>query len=276
MFILAILFTYFLEENMSVDEFRSKVYLKIRSLLCKFINFENITSQRKLRLLYLYTCLPFIVGDIVINLIFKNNYPIISIINIFFFVLFVDCRSWKRNSKSQNAKQLFFVSDFANKFFVPSLWFIVLPYSTGLIFYFLVTEISNLLKENKIDSQVYNLTVDKMLFYVNFFPYLILYFLISLISNFEDVFHFLLDQKYKFSKSYYFLLNTLYEVILIAIRKENFKIEKNSLFESDINDIYIHQKDYTDDVLTYIIALLNRLVIFFLCFMALIYFIRLL
>ena len=274
MFILAIILTYILEEKFSLDDFRNSVISKTREFISKLINPERITTQRKLRLLYLYICLPVITTDIVINLIFKNNYVISLIINIFIFIIFVNINSWKKNSNKTNAKQLFFISDFANNFFSASFWFIVFPYSSGLLAYYLITEISYVLKRNNIDSQVFNITIDKMLFYINFLPYLLLYFFISITSNFEDVFHILLEEKNKFNKSYYFILNLLYDVILVAIRKDNFKIEKNQLFDEDINDIYIHKIEYNDDVLTYIIALLNRVTIFFIGSMALIYVIR--
>ena len=274
MYILAILCSYFLNEKLSLDNFRNTIYSQIILIINKFIKLIKITNQRKLRLLYFYICLPFVILDLGINLILEHHYVLYYIFNIFIFVVCVDITSWKKPVTVDNSKHLFFISDFSNRFFAPSIWFIILPYSTGLIVYFLVLETSKVLKENKVDSQVYNITIDKILFYVNLVPYFILYIFIALVSNFEDVLHCLLEYRHKFIKSYYFLLKILHEMVLIAIRKEHFKLEKNQLFDSDINDIYIHQIEYSEDVITYISALLNRIIIFLISVMICIYIIR--
>lgn len=264
----AILITFFLEKKQFSINIRNYCNDKLKQYINIFTA-KNIKSQKDIRLVYIFACIPIIIILYLLKLILLPKLALIYyLLQIFLFFISVDLLSWKHETKKNIKFARSFVHTYANKFFAPLFWFLVLPASIGAICYLLFQLISQDLKNKHPDNVVHTNMVDKMLFYANLFPYFILYLYIAIAGNFEDVTHYLIEQFNHFNKSFFKLDNWLDEIILIAINKDKFQISKNSL--EDFESGNINSEKYNENIIDYIKALLYRVSIFFIITMAII------
>jgi cobalamin biosynthesis protein CobD/CbiB len=263
MLIFAIIITVILEQTKSVFGLRNK-FIQLMERYINFFTAIPIRNQRQLRLMYLYVCIPIILLLIALKILLVKSHFLNIFINLFLFILSVQILTWKEEAKHVNAaSERSFVSTYANKFFAPLFWFIVLPSAIGPICYLLITQLSSFLKSKNIDLEIYNVVVDKMLFYINVIPYAILFIFIALASHFEESMHFILEKKKQFHKSFFFLENMLNELVLVANGKERFKIHENFKYDQEIEASSFSSQRYTPEITAYIVATLYRAGIFF-------------
>ncbi len=123
------------------------------------------------------------------------------------------------------------------------------------------------LKNKGIDLVVYNVVVDKMLFYANVVPYVILYIFIAIAGDFENVSHYIVGQRKNFVKSFYFLDDMLNDAILIAVDKDRYQANSDDTDTADAGQI--KSEAFTPQMTTYIIAVLYRSGLFFIGIIAL-------
>ncbi|MCX8514623.1 MAG: hypothetical protein ORN24_03555 [Burkholderiales bacterium] len=263
MLILSILITVILEQLKAVLGLRNK----FASLMQRYINFFTaipIRNQRQLRLMYLYVSVPIILLLVALKFLLIKSHILNFLVNLFLFILSVHILTWKEEAKNANsASDRSFVSTYANKFFAPLFWYIVLPGAIGSICYLVIMQLSVLLKSKNVDLEIYNVVVDKMLFYINIIPYIVLFVFIALASHFEESMYFILDKKAQFHKSFFFLENMLNELVLVAINKERFKIHENFKYDQEIEASSFSSQRYTPEITAYIVATLYRAGIFF-------------
>jgi hypothetical protein len=131
--------------------------------------------------------------------------------------------------------------------------------------------ISNEFKHKGLDSVIYNVVVDKILFYANVVPYSVLFLFIAIAGNFEDVTHYLVEQRKNFVKSFFFLENTLREIIFIAIGKEKFKLNTEINRYNEATEAYAPDAEkFNPKINAYIVAILYRAGIFFIAIVGII------
>jgi hypothetical protein len=264
MAIVAILITSFLEQQKLLLNWRDKFIVKLKVYLSFFIN-RNFNSAHEIRYVYLFACLPVVAVLFLIKLILHKHFLLYFIFKLLVFFLTVEILTWKEEAKIPTATDYAFINTFANRFFAALFWFLVLPAGIGSISYLIILMLSNELKNKGLDLVVYNVVVDKMLFYANFIPYFLMYIFIAIAGNFEDATHFIVEQRKNFSKSSYFLEQSLREIILIAIGKDKFQVASTSQIDSlEVGNI--NSERYNPQVVTYITAILYRTGLFFIGF----------
>ncbi len=262
MSIFIILIAIFLEHKKLLNNLRNWFNDKLIAY-AKLFTRNPVSNQREIRLVYLFACLPAVLILFIVWALFYRFHIIGFIINFIIFILTVEILTWKENSKnSEEAYQLFIVT-YATRFFATLFWFMVLPSGIGAICYLIILAISAEFKKQALDLVVYNVTVDKMLFYASVIPYLILCLFIAVAGDFEEVMHFVIAQRKGFNKSFYYLENMLNEAILIAIGKTKFqqsiKYENIDNTESGL----VSGANISPQIRQYIVAILYRAGLFF-------------
>lgn len=265
--IFAILLTAFLEQRKLLNGVRDF----FKEQLAKYITFftkRNFSTPRELRFIYLFACLPVLVILMLLKMILIHHWLIYNIINSGLFLLSVEILTWKEEAKNENvADKRAFIHTYASNFFAALFWFLILPSAIGSICYLIIILMSAELKSKGLDLVIYNVVVDKMLFYANFIPYSILFIFIAIAGNFEEVTHYILEQRKNFNKSYYFLENMLHEVILTAIGKDKFQIAIGANID-DIEAGALTNDKFTPQITAYIVAVLYRAGLFFIGMLA--------
>ncbi|MCC2645808.1 MAG: hypothetical protein K0R94_1586 [Burkholderiales bacterium] len=234
---------------------------------------QPVQIQRQIRFIYLFACLPIILILIGIKSVIAPHYPVLyALIKLFLFILGVHILTWKEQSKTEyGARNYFFIETYAVSFFAAFFWFLVLPTGIGLMCYIVITAISNEFKRQGLDSIIYNVVVDKILFYANVIPYLFLFLFIAISGNFEDVTHYLVEQRKNFVKSFFFLEVTLREIIFIAIGKEKFKLSTGINSYNEATEAYdLDAEKFNPKINSYIVAILYRASIFFIALVSII------
>lgn len=263
--IFALVLTAILERQNLLNKVRS-VFNK--QILCyiRFFMKRTVDTQREIRYIYLFACLPVVLLLLGIKIVIAPHYLVLyTLIKLILFVLGVQVLTWKEESKTPSkAKNYSFIDTYAVYFFATLFWYLVLPANIGLMCYIIITAISNEFKNKGLDSVIYNVVLDKMLFYANVIPYSFLFLFIAIAGNFEDVIHYLVEQRKNFVKSFFFLDNTLREVIFIALGKEKFKLntEINSYNEAT-EASELDEDKFNPKINAYIVAILYRAGIFF-------------
>jgi hypothetical protein len=257
--VITILITYILDRQGLLSKVRSYANIFFLKYVRIFIKTE-FSNQRHIRYAYLFTIIPIIIFLIFMNIILHKLFFANYIFDMFIFMLTVDMLRWKLEIQKNDNNNSFIIA-YATKFFVPIFWFIFLPYGIGSTCYLIIMLLSIELKNKIADSVVYNTVVDKMLFYINLVPYFILFFFISVASNFENIAYHILSERKKLNKSFYLLNNLLSEIILIAIDDNKFKniIDNDDIADAGL-DMHDNLKVHSDQ---YVIAILYRTGIFF-------------
>lgn len=260
--VIFIALTFILEQHQLLTDFRDIFNSYLQQYISIFTA-NKVTPQRKIRYIYLFACLPVIIVLLSIKLASSEHIFFIYLVKLVLFLLGVQLLSWKEQAKT-STRNLAFIGTYATYFFSALFWYLALPAGIGLMSYLIIIAISNELKNKYPDLVVYNIVVDRMLFYANVIPYMLLFIFIAIAGNFEDVMHYIVSEKKNFNKSFFFLENMLHEVILIAISKEKFKISRTSYSGDDaIETNELYQEALNPEVRAYIIALLYRSGIFF-------------
>lgn len=262
MTIIAIIISLFLEQQRLLVKPREFFAKWLTKYLSYFTN-KSFKNQRTIRYAYLFSCLPVVAILLTIRILLISHPLLYLIVIVIIFMFSVQLLTWKKKAaevyNSSNFEE--FISMYATGFFAPLLWFVLLPVGVGAVCYLIITQISLELKDKGMDIIVYNVVVDKMLFYANVIPYFVLYVFIAIAGNFEIVFHHILDKRKSFDKSFYFLNNTLHEIILLAIDKDKFQIKQNEM--DDTESGVVPTERFTPEIKSHIIAILYRAGIFF-------------
>lgn len=263
MSIFAILLTCILEQQGMLVKIRTVFWMQLEKYVAYFTD-RPVSTQRELRLIYLFAVLPIVAVLLVIKFLLFKHFFIYAIFNIFLFTLSVQILTWKEEAKNENAQdRRSFVTTFAMRCFAPLFWFLVLPSAIGSICYLVIICISLSLKSKNLDLMIYNVVVDKMLFYASVVPYAVLFIFIALAGDFEEVTHYILEQRKSFSKSFYFLENMLNEIVLISIGKDKFQIGESIEISEEIEAGILDQERFTPKITAYIVAILYRAGLFF-------------
>ncbi|MBP9742109.1 MAG: hypothetical protein KBD37_01990 [Burkholderiales bacterium] len=262
--ILAIIITVICEQKSLLSNMRRKAWEYLEKYVEYFIE-RPIDTPRKLRLIYLFACLPVIIILLGLKLVLIKHMAIMLIINLFLFMLSIQILTWKEEAKQEEAAdKRSFINTYATRFFAPLFWFLILPSAIGSISYLIIICQSAELKARNLDTLIYNHVVDKMLFYANLIPYALLFLLIALAGDFEEVTHYIVEQKKNFSKSFYFLENMLHEIVLIAIGKGKFQIDGTWYTDQgEIEAAVLDDQRFTREITAYIVAILYRASLFF-------------
>lgn len=269
MSIFAIILTAFLEQKHLLNNIR-KLFNKYLQLYIDFFTNRPVSSQREIRYIYLFACLPiiFILGAI--GFILSYNIFAYFIFKLLIFMLCVHILTWKEQAKT-STNNYSYINTYAINFFAVLFWYLVIPAAIGAICYLIIITISNNFRDKGLDSVIYNVTVDKMLFYANVAPYTLLYILIALAGNFEEVTHFIVEQRKNINKSSFFLENILHEIILIAIGKEKFRLAQENYNPDDITEANLLQAEkFNPKINSYITAILYRAGLFFIGLIAIV------
>ncbi|MDQ5921670.1 MAG: hypothetical protein QG673_1729 [Pseudomonadota bacterium] len=268
--IFAIIITSIFEQKPFMVNLRAACSKYLGKYLSYFME-RNINTPGELRFIYLFACLPVFLILIGTKLLLINHHFVMLIINLCLFMLSVQILTWKEEAKNEYAAdKRSFVNTYATRFFAPLFWFLVLPSAIGSICYLIIIHLSTELKAKNLDTMIYNHVVDKMLFYANIVPYTILFMFISLAGNFEEVTHYLLEQKKHFSKSFYFLESMLNQIVLIAIGKDKFQIDEIRYADKEVEASILNDERFTPEITAYIVAILYRAGLFFIGIVALI------
>lgn len=270
MIIITLLVTILLEMQKSLEKPR----LFFRKYMHKYVKFfiaKNLNSAKQIRYIYLFACLPVLIILLALKTILTHYPTTYFIINTLLFLCSVEILTWKEDAKKTDLdNKLQFINTYATHFFAALFWYITLPSAIGSICYMLIMIISSELKQKGIDLVVYNVVVDKMLFYANIIPFSFLYLFIAIAGDFEEVTHYIVEQYRNLTKSFYFLEDTLNEAVLIAIGKGKFQIEKITEQQDDIEAGVITQDKFNPQITAYIVAILYRAGLFFLLVLAII------
>jgi hypothetical protein len=269
MSIFAIILTAFLEQKRLLNNIRNKFNKYLQSYIEFFTN-RPIYTQREIRYIYLFACLPIIVVLGVIGFLLSYNLFLYFIFKLMLFIVSVNILTWKEQAKT-STDSYSYINTFAINFFATLFWFLIIPTAIGSICYLVIIAISNNFKEKGLDSVIYNVTVDKMLFYTNVIPYTLLCIFIALAGNFEEATHFIVAQRKSFIKSNLYLDNVLREVILIAIGKEKFQKTQEIYNLDDTTEGNLLQTEkFNPQINSYITAILYRAGLFFIGLIAII------
>ena len=269
MTIIAVILTAFLEQRKLINKIRCCFQAKLEQYIQYFSN-RSINNQRELRLTYLFAAAPVAIILLALKFILIKHWITYTVLNIFLFALSVQILTWKEEAKNENAaNNRSFITTYATRFFVPLFWFLILPSAIGSICYLIVMLLSSEMKSKNLDSMIYNVVVDKMLFYVNVVPYTLLFLLIAFAGNFEEASHYLVEQRKEFTKSFYQLENMLNQMVLLAIGKDKFQIGD---FERQVEGLEADNLDnerFNPEITDYIVAILYRAGLFFVGLLAL-------
>ena len=270
MSIFAIVITFFLEKAGWLTTIRNIVQQHIDKYLSLLLS-SNLGKPSRLRWIYLFACIPVWVILLTLQKLLSHHQVVLFIIYILLFIFTVQLFTWRTEAKNtQIANKRSFIMTYATSFFCPLFWFIVLPCGTGSLSYLIFIQLSIQLKSRQVDTIIYNVVIDKMLFYANIIPYTILFIFIAFAGNFEEVLHYLLEQRKVLIKSSYFLENVLHEVVLIAIGKNKFEIMNNGANALEVEAARLDKQHFTPEITTYIVAILYRSGLFFIGLIALI------
>lgn len=267
MFIITILITAFLEQQHLLDRARGFVLANLEQYI-EYFTKQPHTNQRELRYTYLFATAPVFILLLIIKILLIRHYFVDAFLDLILFIISIQIFTWKTEAKDPNNNRNF-ISTYATRFFAPLFWFLLLP-TFGPICYLIIILVSSNIKRRTDDLMIYNLVVDKMLFYANIIPYFALYLFIAIAGNFEEVTHYLIEKRKDFSKSFYFLENTLNEVILIAVGKSKFQIGSAHAQIGDIEVDLLDQERFTPQITEYIVAILYRAGLFFIGLLAII------
>ncbi len=269
----AVVITSFLEYHKTIVKFRSWSYLLLEKY-CSFFVVRNFKTQMEIRYAYLISIFPFILVLLLIKLLLLKFSIIYYLVEFLLFIATVQILTWKEMAKTSKFGDQFnnsnsFISIYATRFFVPLFWFIIFPCAIGSTSYLIIMIISAKLKEKGIDSIVYNIVVDKMLFYANIIPYYLLFIFIAIAGDFESVTHYLIENTKKLTKSYYYLDNMLHQLVLLSIKKDKFQIDNTPYLEGTEANLVANEK-FFPQITAYIVAVLYRAGLFFIGILALI------
>ncbi|HLX52699.1 MAG TPA: hypothetical protein VKR58_02105 [Aquella sp.] len=265
MAIIALILTAILERRNLLTKVRNAFNNQILRYI-SFFMMRTVKTQRQIRYIYLFACLPIVLILIGIKAIIAPHFFVILVlIKLALFICGVQILTWKEQSKTESgAKNYSFIETYAVSFFSAFFWYLVLPAGIGLMSYLIITAISNEFKHKGLDSVTYNVVVDKILFYANVIPYSVLFLFVAIAGNFEDVTHYLVEQRKNFVKSFFFLENTLREIIFIAIGKERFKLTTEINSYNEATEAYeLDAEKFNPKINAYIVAILYRAGIFF-------------
>lgn len=263
MTIIALIITALLEQQGLLN--RVRIFFSTR--LLKYVRFflnKDFKSQRQIRYAYFIACVPVVILLLLIHILLYRYLLIHFIFKIIVFILCIQVLTWKEEAKAttQHNKSFNFINTFATRFFAPLFWFMILPCGIGSICYLIVTSMSQELKNKGLDLVVYNVVVDKMLFYVNVIPYLLLYILIAFAGDFENVSHYFIGQRKNFTKGFYFLDSMLHDSILIAIDTEKYRANAADV-DGEAEAGFVKQERFSVQMTKYIVAVLYRAGLFF-------------
>jgi hypothetical protein len=263
MLLVGIILTIFFEQRNLLIGARSWFNRLLLRYISMFIS-KEVNTQRQIRYIYLFACLPVIVLLILFKLtVGQHHIFIYFLVKIILFILSIEVLTWKEEAKTASkSRNFYFIETYAVKFFAALFWYLVLPTAIGLICYLIITMISTQLKNKNPDSVIYNVVIDKMLFYANILPYSCLFLFIAIAGNFEDVTHHLISQRKNFVKSFLFLDNLLKETVFYALGKEKFKLDTHNYSEATEADELDNDK-FSPKIVEYIVAVLYRVGIFF-------------
>jgi hypothetical protein len=256
--IIGVIITALLEQQNVLKRLRSGFNASLLQYVRIFVTRE-FKNQREIRYAYLIACVPIILILLLIYIVLHKHIIIYFIFKLLILIFSVQVLTWKEEAKeiTHDHKSFNFINTFATKFFAPLFWFLVLPGGIGVVAYLIIMSMSLELKNKGLDLVVYNIVVDKMLFYANVIPYILLYIFIAFAGDFENVSHYLLSQRKNFTKSFYFLDNMLYDAILIAVDKEKYDAESNQI-DSNADAGFIKNDRLSVQMVKYIVAVLYR------------------
>ena len=269
MSIFAIILTALLEQKRLLNNIRA-IFNKYLESYIEFFTNRTVSSQREIRYIYLFACLPVIFVLGILGFLLSHHILFYSILKLVLFIFCIHILTWKEQAKT-TTDNYSYINTYAINFFSVLFWYLVIPASIGAVCYLIIIAISNSFKEKGLDSVIYNVTVDKMLFYANVIPYTLLYMFIALAGNFEEVTHFIIAQRKHFTKSFFYLENVLHEIILIAIGKEKFQLAQEIYNPDDATEANLLQAEkFNPKINSYIIAILYRTGLFFIGLIAII------
>lgn len=234
MVIIALLITLLVENLQFIAKLQELFKLAINKL-AKLISQITPRNQIQIRYLYLLTCVSILLVALIIKVMFNYYFFIILLFNLITCILTIKVLKWRDISDNNHINSRGAI--YAREFFVPLFWFLITPLGAGAICYLAINQLNDELKKKVTDSMVYDITIDRVLFYINLVPYSLLYILIAVAGNFEEVSHYLIAQKKFHNKSFYFLNNLLEEVILIASNQPY--TVKNQYTTSESNTIIV-------------------------------------
>lgn len=215
-----IILAFYLEKIQVVQLFKKNV----QRLLYAYINFflkEKFHSTFQMRLYFLGLVIPItflLIGLMILtSKIFGLLYFLLNLIAYIACVDFSIFDVFRSKEQVSDLKQV--VADYASSFFACSFWFVVLPGPIGIVLYFILVHVAQQLKANRQELLIYNLVIDKMLFWLNLFPYALLSTMFGLVGNFEKSLSYLLEH-FKYKISSFYLENILYELSLAAVDKK--------------------------------------------------------
>lgn len=270
--IIALILTVILERRNLLGKIRSGFNNQIKRYI-SFFTQRTVETQRQIRFIYLFACLPVVLILFGLKIVIAPHFFIIyTLLKLAIFICAVHILTWKEQSKTEiGARNYSFIETYAISFFAAFFWYLVLPAGIGLMCYVIITAISNEFKRQGLDSVIYNVVVDKILFYANVIPYSFLFLFIAIAGNFEDVTHHLVEQRKNFIKSFFFLENTLREIIFIAISKEKFKLNTEINRYNEATEAYdLDAEKFNPKINSYIVAILYRASIFFIALVCII------
>lgn len=270
--IIALLLTAILERRNLLTKVRSAFNNQILRYI-SFFMMRTVKTQRQIRYIYLFACLPIILILIGVKIVLAPHYFVLyTLIKLALFICGIKILTWKEESKTDSGTRNYsFIETYAVSFFAAFFWYLVLPTGIGLMCYLIITAISNEFKHKGLDSVIYNVVVDKILFYANVIPYSVLFLFVAIAGNFEDVTHYLVEQRKNFVKSFFFLENTLREIIFIAIGKEKFKLSTEINRYNEATEAYeLDAEKFNPKINAYIVAILYRAGIFFIAIVGII------
>lgn len=235
MVILALIITGILENFAVINILQAKFRQAIQAL-AKLVAQITPKNQIQIRYLYVLTCISILLIALILKLVFNYYVFVILLLNIVVCILSIKVLKWKDIHDEIGINNRGTI--YAREFFVPLFWFLITPLGVGAICYLAINQLSEELKKKVSDSMVYDITIDRVLFYINLVPYSLLYLLIAIAGNFEEVSHYLIAQKKHHNKSFYFLNNLLEEVILIAsnqpyVVKDQYAVSQSNTFITD-------------------------------------------
>jgi membrane protein required for beta-lactamase induction len=275
---LAIIVTLILEQQKLLGNVRTWFNMKIEQYADLFIN-RDFHTVREIRLHFVYALIPFLIVTLFLLILpYSSHHIPYFLINCSLFILCSDLLGWKEEAKHCQRSRDFqqFVQTFATRFFATTFWFIVFPSVLGAICYLVLNTMGNKLREKGEESMVYTVVVDKMLFWINVLPYSVLFIFIAAAGDFEEVMHYVLEQRGKIKVSYFYLENALNEIAFLAIGKEKFTNARQDIDDEIIEDLRNNDNLFNPRIVDYVVALLYRSGLFFIVAISIISIINLL
>jgi membrane protein required for beta-lactamase induction len=215
-----IVLAFYFEKLDYVRLFKKSVQRVLQAYIDFFLK-ERFQSTFQMRLYFLGLVIPIFTLLVGLMIITSKIFGLLYfLLNFVAYLSCVDFSIFYRLREKDNIvdlKQV--VYDYSGNFFACSFWFVALPGPLGVVLYFILVHVSDRLKANKQELLIYNLVIDKMLFWLNLFPYSLLSVMFALVGNFERVISYLLDN-FKYKISSFYLENFLFELSLSAVDKK--------------------------------------------------------